>query len=180
MYSSQTLKYVGGVIPASLFWQGRSRSRNDTYNRLKSHVSHACGTHTIQKAQAPAPLICTQRYPHKALSSRATYLHTEIAPYVCPTPTCTLQICPLSPSWPLAVWRQIFGRDRASGPPNRDFPSLFTSLLSTSGLTRPFLFATWRWIVSPPGATSSMLRVTMGMAPESNSLGWRCVRPAST
>ena len=51
--------------------------------------------------------------------------------------------------WPL--WRQTFGRGRASSPPNPDFPSLFACLLSTNGLPRSFLFAPWRCrIVSPP------------------------------
>ena len=96
--------------------------------------------------------------------SHLLYLHRYSIEYRLYVPSCAVT-CRMSVFKSLATplppgrWR-IVGRDRASGPPNPDFPSLFTSLLSTSGLTRPFLFATWRWIVSPPGATSSMLRVT--------------------
>ena len=91
--------------------------------------------------------------------SHLLYLHRYSIEYRLYVPSCAVT-CRMSVFKSLATplppgrWR-IVGRDRASGPPNPDFPSLFTSLLSTSGLTRPFLFATWRWIVSPPGATSS-------------------------
>ena len=108
-------------------------------------------------------------------------MYSSQTKYVCPTYfTCTDTLSSMTPLVRLvgcrcsSLVRQqdlyptsgaaggLFGRDRASGPPNPDFPSLFTSLLSTSGLTRPFLFATWRWIVSPPGAASLLVLRTSG------------------